>query len=108
MYYKNKKGKLIPLTISQHAKERIKERLEKLGKPLPENLESFIAEQFFHAQKIKKLSDWYKKRSKRYGKDTLFFQNNEFTFVVQNCSIRTVEISGKGLRHLNKNPIGAS
>jgi hypothetical protein len=42
------------------------------------------------------------KRLKRYGKDTLFFRMNAFTFVVQNSTIVTIEISNQSQRHLNK------
>lgn len=42
------------------------------------------------------------KMSNRHGKDTIYFRTNEFTFIVQNGILVTVEISDSDMRHLNK------
>jgi len=70
--------------------------------PEPEDLQSFIAERFAYASKVVNHSRVERDRLKRYGSDTLYFRHNDFTFVVQNAVIVTIEISNNGQRHLNK------
>ncbi|MBN2653126.1 MAG: hypothetical protein JXR63_12165 [Spirochaetales bacterium] len=101
--YKKNEEKIVELTITIHARNRFIERWRKLyNKPLPQSIDSFIAENFSKSKKVKGFSSHENKRLKRYGKDTLFFRNNDFTFVVQDARIKTIEISRGGLRHLNK------
>ena len=107
--YFNKKGNKIELRITLHAKRRFVERWEKLfpGVPLEEDVEEMIARWFSHANRIKNFSGKEKNRLQRYGKDTLFFRHSNFTFVVQNAEIVTIEISDRGMRHLNSSlPFG--
>lgn len=102
-HYINKNGKRIELEISHHAFLRLKERWHQLyDSPEPEDLQSFIAERFAHANKVVNHSKVERERLKKYGSDTLYFRHNDFTFVVQNAVIVTIEISNSGQRHLNK------
>lgn len=101
--YTNKKGKRVELEVSHHALLRLKERWHKLHNlPEPEDLYAFVVERFSHAVRIVNYSRAERTRLKRYGKDTLYFRHNDFTFIVQDSVIVTIEISNKGQRHLNK------
>lgn len=103
--YINEKGKEVELSISRHA---VNQFIKRWSKIFPDKLllnneaESKIIEWFSHCNKIKNLSRQEKTRLNRYGKDTLFFRNNAFTFIVQNAAIVTIELSDKNKRNLNK------
>jgi hypothetical protein len=95
-------GDRIEVTISNHALKRVKERWNLLHPraKLPDDLYRFIALRFSNAKKVENLSKQEKLRIQRYG-ETLFFRQNNFTFVVQDSVIVTIEISDKGKRELN-------
>jgi hypothetical protein len=50
-----------------------------------------------NVSKSKKL----KRRAKRHGNKTLYFKADAFTFIVEDRTLVTVEISANGERHLN-------
>lgn len=52
--------------------------------------------------RVTNLNKYEKQRKKRHKQGTLFFRNSNFTFVVEDCKIVTVEISIKSKRDLNK------
>lgn len=95
-------GNRIEVTISNHALKRIIERWSLLHHraKLPDDLYGFIALRFSNAKKVENLSMQEKQRIQRYG-ETLFFRHTNFTFVVQDSVIVTIEISDKGKRELN-------
>ena len=102
--YINKKGKEVILSISHHAVQRFVERRSKAfpGETLLNSeIIKDITNRFFAANKIKNLSRQDNIRLNKYGKDTMFFRTNAFTFVVKNATIVTVELSDKNLRCLN-------
>ncbi len=102
--YTNKKGKEIKLTISRHAAQRYIQRraIAFPGESVPNSeIENQIARWFSNSNKIKNLSRKERTRLLRHGKDTMFFRTSAFTFVVQNATIVTVELSDKKMRHLN-------
>lgn len=99
--YTNKKGNFVELILSEHAKKRFVERWKKLNNEPINNVEEEIINRFNSSNLVQNLSNKDKTRLKRYGKDTLYFRTFGFTFVVQNCIIKTIEISDKGKRHLN-------
>lgn len=100
--YINGKGKEVEVRVSGHAKEQFKLRWFRLhGKPLPMGAEEFIANKFKGATRIKNLSNKEKKRVKKHSGETLYFRNGDFTFVVHNAIMVTIEISGKGKRDFN-------
>lgn len=102
--YINKKGKLIELSISFHAKCRFASRWRKVfvGETLPNDIEAEICRIFKTASRVINFSKRDKMRLKRYGSDTIFFRSNDFTFVVQDSTILTIEVSKEGMRYLNK------
>jgi hypothetical protein len=106
LFYVNKKGNYVKVNISLHSVLRFKERYEALyQKTLPSDMEflnNFIKDLFSKTNRIEKLSRKEKKRLLRYGEDTLFFRNHNFTFVIQNATIVTIEISAVDKRYLNK------
>ena len=103
-HYTNKKGKTVRLYITDHAMERFTERYRLVrGAPVDSPLETLI--EYFNASvRINPTDRVTLQRLKRHGTDSMFFRHNEFTFVVHNGCIVTVEISAKGKRRLNKLP----
>lgn len=105
--YINKYGQHIKLTISEHARQRFVQRWPRIfpDKPISkDNVDDKIVKWFSCASRVIKLSYQERKRLIKYGKDVLFFRANAFTFVVQNATIVTIEISDKGQRYLNNQP----
>jgi hypothetical protein len=105
--YRNSKGKNIVISISNHARQRFWSRWSYLYPHQPldfSEVDTKIAEWFARAERLVNLSKELQNRCKRHGKDTLFFKTNGFTFVVQDATLLTVEISDRGKRHLNKKP----
>lgn len=102
--YINKKGKIIELTISEHAKVRFAERWKILNptRPFIGTIEDKITELFSNTNIVKNLDKKAMDRLDRYGKDTKFFRSNMFTFVVSNATIQTIEISDHDKRYLNR------
>jgi len=106
LYYINSKDKKVDVKLSNHAKCRFKERYNRvhITDPLQteEEFEEIIRKLWFVAvpkiNKSKKLLE----RSDKHGKDTLYFVSNYFTFVVQNSTIVTIELSSRDTKHLNK------
>lgn len=106
--YVNKRGKRVPLTITNHARRRMLERWPRIypTEPIaPQTVDAKIIELFTRAQRVTNLTYKELVRCKRHGKDTLLFRNNGFTFVVQDAAILTVEISVRDKRYLNKRPL---
>ena len=105
LYYKNKKGSKVSVTPTQHALDRYLERW-KLVQSDKDTTDAEILCTLPHyfnlADRLTKLGKHDQERLKKYGKDTMFFRKNHWTFVVQNSQLVTVEISSKNNRHLNK------
>ena len=98
--YINKKGNVIKLQITKHAYLRFKERWELIyQRKCDINIE--LPKLFNKCNRLQNLSCKDKQRLKKHGKDTLFFRTSNFTFVVQDGTIVTVEISDKNKRYLN-------
>jgi hypothetical protein len=107
-FYVNKKKQRIELEISFHARQRFAQRWQKLYRETLsfDQVDQYIIRHFPNATRITNFSNHERNRLRRYGKDTLFFRTSGFTFIVQNGVIITVEISDKGMRHLNvDNPL---
>lgn len=104
IYYQNKKGNAVSVGVTDHALARFVERYNLLfGTALDVAAAIEKIEHLFkHANRLTKLGKHSQRRLERYGKDTMFFRKNEFTFVVQNSTLVTVEISAKNHRHLNQ------
>lgn len=103
--YVNRRGKKVSLLISKHAFSRFRERWGNLfpDKPLPiHETERVMMDWFQQASRLEQPSGKLRVRLKRHGKDTLYFKTQHFTFVVQDATIVTVEISDKNRRHLNR------
>jgi hypothetical protein len=103
--YVNRRGKRVTLLISKHAFSRFRERWANL---FPNQLlsigdtERVMVEWFQQASRLEQPSGKLRVRLKRHGKDTLYFKTQCFTFVVQDATIVTVEISDKNRRDLNR------
>lgn len=102
MYYVNKKGVRIELTLTKHAIDSFKSRYYALFEKDPVNIEEYLNSLFSGANRVANLNKHELNRLKRYGTDTMFFRNGDFTFVVQNSAVKTIEISRQGFRYLNK------
>lgn len=103
--YRNPRGKEVLVRVSQHAKQRFWNRWNALypNSPLDyQNVHAKLAEYFGRSVRLTQFSRKLTVRLARYGKDTLFFKTNGFTFIVQDATLITVEISDRGKRHLNK------
>jgi len=105
--YVNNHGKTIFLTLTAHARIRFQQRWHNLypGQILKdEEVDVEIAKWFSHAIRVKNISKKDRVRFKRHGKDTLIYRANDLTFVIQDASIVTIEISTRDKRYLNNNP----
>jgi uncharacterized protein YcbX len=103
--YRNPRGKEILVRVSLHAKQRFWNRWNALYPHSPldyKNVDAKLAEYFGRSVRLTQFSRKITVRLARYGKDTLFFKTNGFTFIVQDATLLTVEISDRGKRHLNK------
>lgn len=102
--YVNRKGNTVPLHITVHARRRFALRTGLLAatEAPPLDLDWAIAQRIGMASRVENLDRQEKTRLRRYGGDTLFLRCGALTFVVRNGAVITVEISGSGLRHLNK------
>ena len=103
--YVNKRGKTVVLEVSGHARGRFARRWSLVfpSKPLPnEMVDEELERQFLNADLVKNLSNVDKARRERHGSDSMYFRNSHFTFVVQNATIVTVEISDPDKRGMNK------
>lgn len=102
-FYMSKKGKKVVLRISTHAVTQLEKRWWALFHTRgPEDPHQWIADRFNASDRVENLSTVERSRLKKHGNDTLYFRGNDFTFVVQDRTIVTIEISNKGFRHLNK------
>ena len=102
MYYTNSKGRNVEVRATKHAIERFGERYAILFGRNTKDPERDMWKRFSMASQVSGCSKQQQRRLRRYGSDTLYFRHSEFTFVVQNATIVTVEISAKNKRHLNK------
>src|ERR1035437_588315 len=98
MFYVNKKGNHVPLTLTEHARRRFALRWERLhgqkavrvqGGVAIASVDEAIEKLFLAASRVKATGRRYQERLKKHGKDTLYFKADEFTFVVQNGIIKT-------------------
>jgi len=103
-FYCNKKGNEVKLTVTNHAISRFIEKNRKLNIPISAKTAMMhLCRSFNNSKKIKFVNTKLKIRQKKHGADTLYFKNNLFTFVVQNGTLVTTEISKEEERSLNKN-----
>ena len=73
------------------------------NKPLSDSdIDVTIERRFERSCRVENLKSKDLNRLKKYGKDTLYFREIDFTFVVQNTTIVTIEVSSKDKRYLNK------
>ena len=102
--YVNKKGKVVSLGVTIHAKARFISRWRLLfpGRPFEDGLDSEIARQFSFASRVTNPTSKDKARLRRHGMDTLFFRSGNFAFVVKDAVVVTIEICHGSSRHLNK------
>lgn len=101
--YNNGKA-IIKVAMTRHAVFQMQERYEKLfdKKLTPLEAEQQIIKRFPGCNRLKNFKNVEKKRIKKYPGVTLFFRDLEFTFIVQDAKLMSVEISREGKRHLNK------
>lgn len=103
--YINSKGKQVCIGITRHARKRFIERWGRIYPDCqldPGTADSKIAEWFSLAKREETNDRRIRTRLKRHGKDTLYFKNSHFTFIVQDATLLTVEISDRNKRYLNK------
>lgn len=101
--YNNGK-KVVEVEITRHAVLAMQKRYQLLfdKKITTTRAEREIINRFPGCNRLKNLKQVEKSRVKKYGGVTLFFRDLDFTFVVQDAKLRSVEISRLGKRHLNK------
>ena len=103
LQYVNNRGKTVTLRLTAHAHKQFEQRWYNVfPNSTLTDTNSEIAQWFSRATRLTSLSSKLQKRKEKHGKDTLYFRSGEFTFVVQDAAIITIEISAKSLRHLNK------
>lgn len=107
--YRGKKG-MVQVEITNHCRIRFRQRYRHAfpKQDLPADIDAEIARLFNSASRVTNLGQREKTRMDRYGKDTLYFRTGALTFVVQDASILTVELSDSGLRHLNRGGPGSA
>ncbi len=92
--YRNKKGRDVPVNVTRHAQDRYLERYARaFGREAPP-----LQQLFEKAQRIEPAGDEFRRRKRRHGGDTLYLQWQCMIFVVQNCTLVTVELCGKKRR----------
>ena len=105
-FYINKKGNRVYLEPTTHALKRFWDRLRLIHPDQNRDHEVDITiklgKSFASSVRKTNLGHHLKRRLKNHAKDTLYFFNTDFTFVVQNTRIVTVEICIKEKRILNK------
>jgi len=104
LFYYNRKGKRVDVQVTSHALRRFSERYERIAKPCDDTPEEALRALFQASvplQLCAKANYKYHRRNRRHGKHTLYFRSGDITFVVRDQTIITVEISAKGMRHLN-------
>lgn len=102
IYYLNKRGKKVEVKITRHAVFAFQQRFKKL---FGSDISLIIAEiklkkLFPFSSRVLKHNVKERLRIKRYG-HTLYFRDGNFTYVVHDAVMKTVEISKKGFRELN-------
>lgn len=102
--YLNNKNETVKLGITNHVRRRFFQRWPAAfpTKRAPLDIDLAIIELFNNSTRHQNFSRKDKTRLRRYGKDTLFFRNGLFTFVVQNATILTVELNSRELRRFNR------
>lgn len=102
IYYYNKKSRKVRVAITRHAVFAFQIRYNLLFDThiSLRTAENLIKSRFPLASRISNLSFREQTRVKRHG-HSLFFRDPEFTYVVHNGAMKTVEISKKGFRDLN-------
>jgi hypothetical protein len=102
MFYINKKGNRVNLTVTRHAILQFCDRYQRLFNEKITCLQAqkYIEYCFPLNGIVKNFTKKELKRIKKYGR-TFYFRDNNFTYVVHDVFIMTVEISKKGFRHLN-------
>jgi hypothetical protein len=102
LYYINKKGKRVELSLTNHAVKRFVERWKKLyDYPMPAGRPEDTLVARFKCATLETPKSWASKRRLKKHPSTLYFKGEGFTFVVENATIVTVEISSKGKRWRN-------
>ena len=103
MTYVNKRGDTVRVTVSNHARDRFRQRWQSAfpGRSLPADTDAAIADWFCGARRLE-LKGKYRERSERHGGDSLYFYFPPFVFVVQSCVLRTVELGSRNTRQLNR------
>lgn len=108
IFYINKHSKKVPVSLTLHAVDRFVQRFNLIHpqKKIDYHIaEDTIAELFCKSNRLINLKRQHKYRLKKHGSDTMFFKTNNFTFVVQNAQIVTIEISNDECRYLNHSKI---
>lgn len=102
LLYRNRENQLVAVTISHHAYMRFLQRWCSLHGAQCPDPEEQVQRMLRGSSRVRKFNRHEVQRLKRYGRDTLYLRNGQFTFVVHNCVIVTVEISATGKRELNQ------
>jgi hypothetical protein len=100
--YVNNKGRRVSLEVKRHAVFAFRDRFENLfgTKISCTQAEHHIEARFPATQRVRNINHKEKGRIKRHG-HSLYFRDGDFTYVVTNGVLITVEISRKGARCLN-------
>jgi hypothetical protein len=107
LFYISKKNKKVNLLLTTHARNRFMERYNRVfphKKLTEETLDDCIRVYWNYAILKKTNSKILRNRAKKYKGDTLYFVSFYFTFVVENSTIVTIELSSKNTKHLNHKP----
>lgn len=105
LYYINKRQKRVTVGVTYHARRRFIERYNRIFTDKPifelEEVDKAIEKWWNMAVEKNPTTGKLKTRTKRHGKDTIYFSSNYFLFVVQDAAVITIELGSKDTRHLN-------
>ena len=105
LYYINRRQKKVKVAITYHARSRFIERYNRIFTDKPiyeiEEVDKAIEKWWNLATEKPSTTGKLKVRTKRHGKDTIYFISNYFMFIVQDAAIVTIELGSKDTRHLN-------
>lgn len=105
--YTNAKSREVRAEVTVHAmgQFRWRWRVANPGVPDPTDWDLEMEAQFARCSRVKNLGRKERTRLDRHGRDTLYFRNTSFTFVVQDAAVLTVELSASDLRPENRLPV---
>ena len=101
--YRNGKGKRVEVDVTRHAVLQFQDRFKKLyGSHITAlGAQERICNIFPNTDRVYNLKLVERQRAKKYKEATLYFRDSDFTFIVADGFLLSVEISRRGERWRN-------